>query len=807
MSDYAVLLPKAWLHLAEEARAISKPGIEIQKMTTVKRMERRMRLWKNTNIGRRDIGPGIGVCRMGTFKGLAILLCIVLIDAIAPMSAMGQANAASIVFDNQTRIFRIDAADMSYVLGVNEKKQVQTLYWGKRLSAADTFAAPHSESDLSGFDTSINMTRQEFTGWGGGLYVEPDLKVTFPDGNRDLVLEYVSHNIEGNRLTLRLKDISREVYVELHYEVDSTTGVLKRSAQVRNNTTVPLTIEQISSGTWNLPRGTDYRLRYLTGRWAGEWNLHEQLIQPGKTTLESRRGSTGDQNNPWFAIDRDGANDQDYGDVWFGALGWSGSWQMTIEQDAVRQIRVTAGPNSFDFGYRLAPGEHIESPDFYAGYSHDGIGGASRLLHRFEIGSILPHASNPKLRPVIYNSWEATNFKVDEAGQEALAEKAASIGVERFVMDDGWYGQRANDHAGLGDWYVNPVKFPHGLKPLIDKVHSLGMDFGLWVEPEMVNPNSDLYRKHPDWVLNFAGRPRSEGRNQLVLNLARPDVRAYVFRVLDKLLNENDIAFLKWDYNRNWSEPGWPAVAPEDQKKVYIDYIQNFYSILAEVREKHPQVEIEGCSGGGSRIDLGIMHYSDEVWPSDNTDAFDRLLIQDGFTYAYAPGVMAAWVTDSPTGFNQRVLSLEYRFLSSMQGVLGIGANLNNWKPEDFATAKKMVAQYKQIREIVQRGSLYRLISPQKGSEQSVTESVSQDQQKAVVFAFLHSSQMLYPFPRIFLRGLKPDAMYRLVPLDGKLSAGTPAVVSGSFWMQNGIDVEMHGDFQDAAFTLETVAL
>jgi alpha-galactosidase len=353
---------------------------------------------------------------------------------------------------------------------------------------------------------------------------------------------------------------------------------------------------------------------------------------------------------------------------------------------------------------------------------------------------------------------------------------------------------------------VNPVKFPHGLKPLIDKVHSLGMDFGLWVEPEMVNPNSDLYRKHPDWVLNFTGRPRSEGRNQLVLNLARPDVRAYVFQFLDKLLNENDIAFLKWDYNRNWSEPGWPAVAPEDQKKVYIDYIQNLSSILAELREKHPHVEIESCSGGGSRVDLGIMRYTDEAWPSDNTDSFDRLLMQDGFTYAYAPGVMMAWVPDSPTWANQRVLSLEYRFLSSMQGALGIGANLNNWKPEDFATARKMVAQYKQIRETVQRGSLYRLISPQKGSEQSVTESVSQDQQKAVVFAFLHSSQMLYPFPRVLLRGLKADAMYRVATLDGKPSADSPTVASGSFWMQHGVDVDMRGDFQDAAFTLEAVA-
>jgi alpha-galactosidase len=350
---------------------------------------------------------------------------------------------------------------------------------------------------------------------------------------------------------------------------------------------------------------------------------------------------------------------------------------------------------------------------------------------------------------------------------------------------------------------VNPVKFPHGLKPLIDKVHSLGMDFGIWVEPEMVNPDSDLYRKHPDWVLNFPGRPHTEARNQLVLNLARPDVRAYVAGFLDKLLSENDIAFLKIDYNRNWSEPGWPAVAPDEEKNVYIDAINNVYSILAELRAKHPKVEIETCSGGGSRVDLGILRYADEAWPSDNTDAFDRLSIQNGFTYPYSPGIMVAWVTDSPSWVNNRTLSLEYRFLSSMQGDLGLGADLNKWKPEDFATAKKMIAQYKQIRQLVQRGSLYRLVSPLNGSEVSVTETVSPDRSQAVTFAFLHSSQMIDPFPRIYLRGLDEHATYRLKALDGQTAPGTPITASGAYWTEHGVDLSLRGDFQAAAFLLD----
>ena len=255
--------------------------------------------------------------------------------------------------------------------------------------------------------------------------------------------------------------------------------------------------------------------------------------------------------------------DENSGEVWFGALAWSGSWRITVEQDQLDGVRVTGGFNPFDFGYVLQPGQALETPVFYGGYSAHGLGGASRILHRYEIAHVLPHRvgegenAAPKPRPVIYNSWEATEFRVSEPGQIAMAEKAAALGVDRFVMDDGWFGQRKDDHAGLGDWYVNPQKFPNGLKPLIDKVHALGMDFGIWVEPEMVNPDSDLYRAHPDWVLNFPGRPRSEQRNQLVLNLARPDVRDYILGFLDKLLTENDIAFLKWDYNRNWSEPGW----------------------------------------------------------------------------------------------------------------------------------------------------------------------------------------------------------------------------------------------------------
>jgi alpha-galactosidase len=321
----------------------------------------------------------------------------------------------------------------------------------------------------------------------------------------------------------------------------------------------------------------------------------------------------------------------------------------------------------------------------------------------------------------------------------------------------------------------------------------------------MVNPDSDLYRAHPDWAMHFPNRQRTEQRNQLVLNLARQDVKDYVFHFLDELVTDNDIAFLKWDYNRNWSEPGWPELGPDSdkQKTVYVEYIRNLYSILAELRAKHPKVEIQSCSSGGGRVDLGILAYTDEVWPSDNTDPFDRLSIQDGFTYAYTPQVMTAWVTDSPNFANGRVTSLVYRLLSSMQGGLGVGANLNHWTDADFATAKDLIAAYKSVRQTVQQGSLYRLISPRNGSEHSATESVSLDRNQAVLFTFLHSSTMRYPFPRVYLKGLDPAKQYRVTPIYGSLKKDTPETASGAYWMHHGLDPELTGDFKAAALQFE----
>lgn len=718
---------------------------------------------------------------------------------------VGNSCASTIHYDPALKVFRIDTAKMTYAFGINKRDILESLYWGARLDIQDKLGPATVSPGRASFAPPGSTTPQEYAGWGGSIAISPDLKVHFADGNRDLVLHYVDYKIAGNTLDVTLRDIRLNVIVQLRYTVDPDTGIIGRSARIENHTKQVMTIDQAAAASWNLPAGTNYSLRYLTGAWAAEWHLRTRAVTPGTTVLESRIGSTSHQNNPWFAIERGGHWSETHGDVWFGALAWSGSWQININQDVLNQVRVTGGYNPFDFSYPLKPGQGLNTPVFYAGYTSGGIGQASRLMHHFELSKILPGAPHPKLRPVLYDSWEATAFNVTDAGQERLAERAAKLGVERFVVDDGWFGARDNDHAGLGDWVVNRKKFPDGLKPLIDKVHSLGMSFGLWVEPEMVNPDSNLYRKHPDWVLNFTGRPRSEGRHQLVLNLARRDVSEHVFKVLDRLLTDNDIQFLKWDYNRNWSEPGWPQVAPADEQKVYVTYVQNLYGILRKLRARHPNVEIESCSGGGGRVDLGIMGLTDEVWTSDNTDPSDRLSIQDGFTYAYAPGVMMSWVTDSPNWVNNRSSSLDFRFLSSMQGGLGIGANILKWSPKEEAKASYYVASYKKIRRTVQRGLLYRLLSPRNSSPHSATESVARDGHEAVLFAFLRQGHEGYPFPTLYLRGMNASARYRYHMIHGEVAEGTPSVASGAYWMNHGVNLEMRGDLQASGVVFERV--
>jgi len=709
--------------------------------------------------------------------------------------------AQSIQYSEAKKVWLLTTRQNSYAMGVAADGALRNLYWGAPLWRIDDLTAAPARHDLSSFDPRQMMENEEYPGWGGPRYYEPALKITRADGDRDLVLKYQSHKLSGNDLDIVLKDIRDAVEVTLHYRVYPDYGVIRRSATIRNGTQAPLNVESAQAGTWYLPAGDGYQLTYLSGRWAAETQINREPIHEGQKVLESRKIHTSHNFNPWFAIDA-GDADEEHGRVWFGSLAWSGNWRITIEQTPYRQVRVTGGLNTFDFSYPLAPGETLETPEFYGGFAENGFGGASRTMHRFEREQILPGGTTSRLRPVLYNSWEATTFSVDEPGQRALADKAAKLGVELFVMDDGWFGARNHDRAGLGDWTVNPKKFPNGLKPLIEHVNGLGMDFGLWVEPEMVNADSDLYRKHPDWAIHFDGRPRSELRNQMILNMARPEVKEYIFGVLDKLATENNIRYFKWDMNRSVSEPGWPEVGPANERKLWVEYVKGVYEVMDRLRAKHPKLEIESCSGGGGRVDLGILRRVDEVWTSDNTEAFDRLKIQEGFSMAHAPKIMSAWVTDVPN-MNGRSVPLTFRFLAAMQGALGVGANLNKWTEQETALAGRMIGLYKRVRATVQAGDLYRLLSPLT-NDVTANEYVAADGKQAVVFAFRHTQQYSTAAPAIRLRGLDEKALYRVEATDGKLQERQPSL-SGAYLMRVGLNLNLRGDYDAAAIVLDRI--
>lgn len=699
----------------------------------------------------------------------------------------------------------LQTSTSTYVIARNENNRLLNVYWGSYLSDIERMDSKYFSGVLDLSFSNVghrHETRfEEYPAQGGPLYDEPCLKIKMGNGNRDIVLQYISDKIDGNVLEILLKDIQYDIYVSLIYEVFPESGIISKEADITNKTNDPIIIESAQSGVWQLPADKDYRLSYLAGHWASEAHLVQEPLNQGKKVLEERRGVTGFNSNPWFAIDYKGQATEDQGKVWFGALGWSGNWQISVENTYRMQPRITAGYNTFDFGYLLKPGENLSTPPFYGGYTSGGFGEASRMLHRIQKNEIVPNGKEARLRPVFYNSWQTYEVDVNEANQMDLAKQAADMGVELFLVDDGWFHLREETNAGLGDWFVDKDKFPKGLAPLSRYVNSLGMDFGLWVEPEMVNPNSDLYREHPDWVLNFTGRPRTEGRGQLVLNLARDDVKQYLFNALDKLVAENNIKMFKWDMNRFLTEPGWSDLPPDEQRKVWVEYTNNLYDIIDKLKEKHPGLEFESCKGGGGRIDMGIMKRVDQFWTSDDTDPVDRLSIQGGFSYAYSPGLLMGRVSplvSKKGSLNVRANSpLEFRFLVAMQGSLGLSLNPNIMTKEEIAESKKYIEFYKTIRRTVQRGDLYRLTSPE-SEGLCVNQFISEDGKQSVLFALLKTKEKYSVFNQpIYLRGLEADAKYVIKPMhEGKL-VDKIQTASGSYLENHGIRFQFPSNDMD----------
>lgn len=631
--------------------------------------------------------------------------------------------------------------------------RIMQRHYGTALSASDARALLAAPEEYAPKQDSTVDHGNVVAGFGGLLAVEPLLRATsYADGSHALHLAVIDPGrVEGDELVITLADPAGLV-VEAHWRTYAGSDVIDRFTVLRNGGDGDVDLLRAGSGAVALPDWTGYRRTVPWGRWGREGGLDRAPLTHGRNVSRGWEGLRSFM-PPWVMID-DGSATEDTGCVCTAVLAWGGSGYVSAELSTNDRARVTAGIDDTDFRIRLRPGEEFTTPTLDTTWTDGGFNAASQAWHAHIRRHVLPRHAD---RPVLYNSWEATLFDVSEAGQRELARLAARAGAELLVMDDGWFDTRSDDHAGLGDWSVSPVKFPAGLAPLIREVRHLGMRFGIWVEPEMVNPDSDLYRQHPDWVVHTSGRPRSEKRNQLVLNFARPDVRQWAIGWLDALLRDNDITFVKWDCNRGLSEVGWPGES--NPERVWVEHVRGTIAVLSEVRRRHPDTEFEICASGGARVSLDFLAVGEQAWTSDNTGAVERLSIQNGFSYIYPAVAMGAWVTDTGTTGHFRDEPLGYRFCVAMQGAMGIGGDLTRCSETDISVAAEWVALYKQIRPIIHQGRRFRVESTPVGVA-DVVAYVAENQSRAVVFAVGRGDWIDSTVARVRARGLDPDAEY-----------------------------------------------
>ncbi len=661
----------------------------------------------------------------------------------------------------------LETATTMYVVGISEQGIPAQRYWGPRLPAADRDRLAHGmrSRSLHSHGSRPSEVEEELLVGGGSRWGVVGLDVVLPGADRAPELVFAADEIEPQEvdgtldaitLRLRLRDSRGPLMVTLCYRLRAGTDVIERWNELSLDASAPgdALLHRVDSANWFIEDQSDYRYSAVNGYWAGETQLERKALPVGELTFTSRTGTTSHGANPWVMID-DGTTTEDVGLVRSVALGWSGTWRLTVQRRAEGGVSVSTGFGHDGVVLRLCPGSSLTTPSSFGQVSSGGFGAASRGWHRFVRERLRP--TGDQVNPVLYNSWEATEFDVTEEGQLALARRAADMGAELFVVDDGWFSTRTDDTSGLGDWWPDPRRFPAGLRRLRDEVAALGMRFGLWVEPEMVNPRSELYRRHPEWVLHVDGRHRAERRNQLVLNFARDDVREWAFGWLDRLVGDNAIDYLKWDMNRPFSQAGWPENAT-DQDSLWVGHARAVHDIMRRLRVAHPGLRIESCAGGGGRVDLAMAAVADEFWTSDNTDAIDRQPIQHGFSQLYPAIAMSNWVTDSPNPLTFREVPLEYRFHVAMAGSLGIGGDLTRWSPHELETATALIAQYKRIREVVQLGEQYRL-GGLPGRDRSAVQYVHGG--RVVVLCYEPRRSLDRGSRHVTLRGLEEDARYR----------------------------------------------
>ncbi|MVA75113.1 alpha-galactosidase [Auraticoccus sp. F435] len=603
------------------------------------------------------------------------------------------------------RTWTLPTASGVLVLGVDPGGcGLTTLLWGA-VDAPLTVPAPVARRSAA----TLDPAGQEVTALGTRNRLSAEVVVRRADGLRGARLELVDGSVSVRRPDADVHQLSAELAdelvglrVRLHVRTSTAHDVVEKWAELSSTADHPLELLRAWGGAFTVRTGSPgARVRTLTGGWSREFEEHTVHLPVGTFSLGSREGITSLHAGPALVVT---AAEGEETQSWACGLSWSGSWRLQVEAAPFGDgVRVSGGTDD-ESGIRvLAPGESLTTPVLTGLWVPGGTAEVAQAWHAYQ--RTLARSTGPEHRPVVYNSWYATTFDVEVGQQQRLADTAAELGAEVFVVDDGWFRGRTSDRAGLGDWDVDPAKFPRGLDELVEHVTGLGMRFGLWVEPEAVNPDSDLYRAHPDWVHRGGGRPQLPVRNQLTLDLGLPEVEEFVGAMLSRLLTEHDISYLKWDMNRPISDGGAPLPGHEDWS---VRHTEAYLRIMRRLREEFPHVTVEACAAGGGRIDNAVLAVSDVIWPSDETGPRDRLLIQHGFLSAYPAWTMSSWVTHLDDVRDPDPASLEFRFVTAMAGVLGVGADLRSWDPGQVTRARELVELYREIRPVVHGGLVRR---------------------------------------------------------------------------------------------------
>jgi alpha-galactosidase len=649
------------------------------------------------------------------------------------------------IFDS---IFKLNTRDTSYVLAITDKGHVEHIYYGKRLPD-ENFEALRLKNtimlgttvDYEGQDVGYSMDTMllEYSGIGKGDFRHSPIELIMPDGSfvcdfvydsysvsegefkcDDSSLPYAIGNAETLHLTLKDKKYS-DISLTLHYTIFEECNVIARCVTLKNGSNENIYIRKLMSFMFDMPT-SDYKMLTLDGGWAKEAHIHEREVSYGILVNDSTTGGSSNRHNPAFLLKSKGA-DEERGEVYGFNLIYSGNHYSAVEKGNHDTLRVMSGINPHCFLWKLGSSESFHTPQAVMSYSDGGINAFSANMHDFVNSHIITPEFQYSNRPIVVNNWEATFFNFNRRKLLALARRAKRLGVEMFVLDDGWFGKRNHDKAGLGDWIVNQKKLPGGLKSLSSAIHRMGMKFGLWFEPECVNPDSDLYRAHPDWAISVPEREASLSRNQLVLDLTRADVRDYIVESVSSILASTKIEYVKWDYNRHISD--MYSASLKNQGEFYHRYILGLYEILRRIfKERHPDVLLESCSSGGNRFDLGMLCFSPQIWTSDDTDALERLDIQRGIYTFYPQSTVSAHVSMTPNQQTLRSAPLSTRFNVATFGILGYELDFGELTRDERRQIKEQIAFYKAHRELMQYGRLSRYF-PKVGERESW--QISQD--------------------------------------------------------------------------------